>query len=452
MDKISIQELNKLFAERTKLPEDEVERLVKAMFNIISEELAGNNPVKVRGLGTFKIVDVDSRESVNVNTGERFLIEGHGKVSFIPDNTMKEIVNRPFSQFETVVLNDGVDFTASEAGDTLPEPKTDVVNDDSLEETDDAEAAVEPVEEILEPAEDTKETEVLVSEALSSDMSVDGGSHNDSTEETAVDERPESVEERQEMEEVVWSADTTPADEQHTVETDSTMDDDKEAVPAAEVYEPMRGDEPAAALVRPVAVGDDGPTNSSEEPVDEPSVVVGKKDGGRGADMLLWTLLWVVVVAVSLFLGYLYGSNEDSINKTVALWLGCNTEAMVTVKRPLPARKPVPIVRQDTDSVKTSSSAVDETTRSMDTEKAEPLNYEARDVRVRTGAYRIVGTKSELTLKQDQSLKSLSDLTLGPGMECYIEVYNNLPEGTLLKKGQVVRIPKLELKKKGKAN
>lgn len=452
MDKISIQELNKLFAERTKLPEDEVERLVKAMFNIISEELAGNNPVKVRGLGTFKIVDVDSRESVNVNTGERFLIEGHGKVSFIPDNTMKEIVNRPFSQFETVVLNDGVDFSVGEAGDTLPESKTDVVSDDSSDETDDTEAAAEPAEKIMEPVEETKETEEPVSEALSSDMTVDGGSHNDSSEEIAVDERPESVEERQEMEEVVWSADTTPTDEQHTVETDSTMVDDKESAPPSKVNEAMRVDEPVAGPVRPVVAGDNEPTSTNKELIDEPSVVVGKKVGGRKADILLWTLLWVVVVAVSSFLGYLYGTNEDSINKAVAQWLGYSTEATVTVKKPLPARKPVPIVRQDTDSVKTPSSAAEETTSSMEAGKIESLDYEARDVRVRTGAYRIVGTKSELTLRQDQSLKSLSDVTLGPGMECYIEVYNNLPEGAPLKKGQVVKIPKLELKKKGKAN
>ena len=110
MGKISIQELATALAEYSSLNKKESSAFVSAMFDIIQEALERDRNVKIKGLGTFKIIDVEDRESVNVNTGERVLIEGHGKITFTPDPLMKELVNKPFSQFETVVLNDGVEF------------------------------------------------------------------------------------------------------------------------------------------------------------------------------------------------------------------------------------------------------------------------------------------------------------------------------------------------------
>ena len=115
MGKISIQDLSQALVLRHGLEKRDAAIFVSAMFDIIQMNLEKDRIVKVKGLGTFKIIDVDDRESVNVNTGERVLIEGHNKITFTPDALMKELVNKPFSQFETVVLNDGVDFEDANA-------------------------------------------------------------------------------------------------------------------------------------------------------------------------------------------------------------------------------------------------------------------------------------------------------------------------------------------------
>ena len=124
MGKISIQELANVLIERKKMNRRDASLFVSAMFDIIQQHLESDKLVKVKGLGTFKIIDVEDRESVNVNTGERVLIEGHGKITYAPDALLKELVNKPFSQFETVVLNDGVDFEDVATTSTdAPEPE-----------------------------------------------------------------------------------------------------------------------------------------------------------------------------------------------------------------------------------------------------------------------------------------------------------------------------------------
>lgn len=141
MGKISIQELANVLVERRKMNRRDASLFVSAMFDIVQQRLETDKLVKVKGLGTFKIIDVEDRESVNVNTGERVLIEGHGKITFVPDALLKELVNKPFAQFETVVLNDGVDFDDVDTTTTdAPEPEVD------------AEPIVEPEPEpVVEP-------------------------------------------------------------------------------------------------------------------------------------------------------------------------------------------------------------------------------------------------------------------------------------------------------------
>jgi nucleoid DNA-binding protein len=110
MGKLTIQEIAKILVEKNGLDQKAANRFATEMFAVVLERLQQGEQVKVKGLGTWKIIDVEARESVSVRTGERVVIDGHSKVSFTPDATMKELVNRPFSQFETVVLNDGVEF------------------------------------------------------------------------------------------------------------------------------------------------------------------------------------------------------------------------------------------------------------------------------------------------------------------------------------------------------
>ena len=151
MSKLNIYDLCSVLTSKNGLDDKESHRFIKAIFDVIQEGLDEDKIVKVKGLGTFKIIEVDDRESINVNTGERVLIEGHSKLTFTPDSVMKEIVNKPFSQFETVILNEGVDF---------PEP---VVEEPAVEDI----IADEPAEDkeiIVEPQIDNKVAEQSVEE------------------------------------------------------------------------------------------------------------------------------------------------------------------------------------------------------------------------------------------------------------------------------------------------
>ena len=151
MSKLNIYDLCSVLTSKNGLDDKESHRFIKAIFDVIQEGLDEDKIVKVKGLGTFKIIEVDDRESINVNTGERVLIEGHSKLTFTPDSVMKEIVNKPFSQFETVILNEGVDF---------PEP---VVEEPAVEDI----IADEPAEDkeiIVEPQIDNNVAEQSVEE------------------------------------------------------------------------------------------------------------------------------------------------------------------------------------------------------------------------------------------------------------------------------------------------
>ena len=129
-EKITLQDLINLFSEKQGMNKKDAEVFVRTMFELIEEALATEKYVKIKGLGTFKLTEVDSRESVNVNTGERIEIQGHTKISFTPDVTMKELINKPFSHFETVVLNEGVELE-----DTPVETSEEIVQEEVISET-----------------------------------------------------------------------------------------------------------------------------------------------------------------------------------------------------------------------------------------------------------------------------------------------------------------------------
>lgn len=109
-DKITLQDLINLLVQKQNIARKDAEAFVKAMFNLIEEVLESERYVKVKGLGVFKLTEVESRKSVNVNTGERFEIQGHSKISFTPDSVVRDLINKPFSHFETVALNEGLIF------------------------------------------------------------------------------------------------------------------------------------------------------------------------------------------------------------------------------------------------------------------------------------------------------------------------------------------------------
>ena len=149
-EKITIQDIANSLKEKQGLTKKEAELFVKSMFDIMKDALASDKYVKVKGLGTFKLTEVESRESINVNTGERFEIQGHTKISFTPDTTLKEQINKPFSHFETVILNDGVDFEDMPTETIDPQPI-------ETEEVTKEQEVVQPIE-VAQPVEAVIET------------------------------------------------------------------------------------------------------------------------------------------------------------------------------------------------------------------------------------------------------------------------------------------------------
>ena len=365
MGKISIYDLVDVLVERKKLDKRDAVAFVTAMFEIVRKHLEEDKLVKIKGFGTFKIIDVDDRESVNVNTGERVLIEGHGKITFIPDALMKELVNKPFSQFETVVLNEGVDFAD-------PEP-------------------------LVEP-----EPEPEAEYGAAAMPLVDFGESN------VIKEEPLFAEPEPEPEPVV--------------------------VPEPEPEpEPMPEPEPEA-----------DPAPVEEEVAEE-------AEEKSASYWWLWLLIAIIACVISFAGGYLYGRHmemqelfaEDAPADTAAVQAAPVVEVKDTAKVDTMQVKPE---AEEQAEVKEPEVKQPEPEVKQPEPEPEWKKYEAMDVRVRTGAYGIVGTDRMEKVRPGDTMKRIARRTLGEGMECYIEVYNNITTSDL-KEGQEVKIPKLKLKK-----
>ena len=391
MSKLNIYDLCSVLTSKNGLDDKESHRFIKAIFDVIQEGLDEDKIVKVKGLGTFKIIEVDDRESINVNTGERVLIEGHSKLTFTPDSVMKEIVNKPFSQFETVILNEGVDF---------PEP---VVEEPAVEDI----IADEPAEDkeiIVEPQIDNKVAEQSVEEEPVAEKTVA---------EEPVAEEP--VAEEPVAEEPVAEE---PVAEDSVVE----FTDDNDNVQSGE-------------------------ENSVEESVFETS---------NNNSILRWILSGVAVLLLILgaaYGGYLYGRYELSEEIAYKQMKADLKTAEITTKKAQVAIKK-DSVAQEVDATKIGAMSIDNKDESAndeaktETAKTSSDKYEDMDIRVRTGAYRIIGEGRTVKAKAGQTVEDIATKLLCPGMSCYVEVYNGLDGKAILKEGQTIKIPKLELKKR----
>lgn len=389
MSKISIQDLASVLVERRHLSKKEASMFVNELFFLIQKSLDEDKIVKVKGLGTFKIIDVDDRESVDVNTGDRVLIEGHGKITFTPDTLMKELVNKPFSQFETVVLRDGVDFNG--------------------------------VEEINQPEEMTDPDEI-------GDSSAPLVEFVDASQPAIVEEpKPEIVEEPE----------------------PEIVEEPQPSEPEPSAPEPVISD---SSEEEDVASEETPEENVDQESSDEPETV---EEESAFKKYYKWIGIALLTLAVGVLIGYLMGNRSQNPSQTLH---DPSAEAVEndTVKS----------LTKDSDAIKMNT-VVEEETMDDDKEDIEddeveqddveakeeevPLDkWEAMDVRVKTGAYRILGTDTVVKAKAGDNLTRIAKRILGPGMECYLEVYNGLSSGAALKAGQEIKIPKLELKKKKK--
>ena len=394
MGRLTIQEIAKVLITKNGLEQSEANRFATELFAVIQERLEKNDLVKVKGLGTFKVITVEARESVSVRTGSRVMIDEHSKITFTPDATMKELVNKPFSQFETVPLNDNVEFDdlKEQADDSEFEDIKDDLTDDELIQLEQMDQSEEPVAKIAEPVvEEPKE---------------------EPKEEPVVEEPKEE-----------------PKEEPVTEE----------------------------------------PKEEPQDDVEETSELVDFYDEEEESSPLskwLWLGFAAICIAcLSAFGGYYYGCQQTALKALGDTVVVRDTIYMAAPQDTISVEAPAQVDKQEVAKIeepkqeapKAETPKVEKPkveTPKVEKPKAEPApevdKYAQKDERVRLGAYRIVGLDHEVTVQQGQTFYSICRAHLGPDMECYIEVYNNLPRNPQIKAGQVIKIPKLQVKKRKK--
>ena len=472
MSKSNISRLAKSISSKHGLTQAEAERFISKMFEVANEGLHEDKLLKIKWLGTFKVAPVKDRESVDVNTGERIVIEGRDKISFTPDNILKEIVNKPFAQFETVVVNDGVDFSdidekfslqavpaepiAAEMPSTIGEQKT-------------AEASIgQPESKSFDESKNTDEQKVADQPTAEVYPSAEA--------QPMVGEQP--MAEEQQMQPLVGNT---------TGEQESLVNEDiltKESSLVKNASDNEEGTSNEAVASNNAAMSD------GAVPSEEPAAEVGEEVHFHYLMIPKYLVAIICLVFVILLGGmgwfaFNFGKMQAQRDKLAM--------QLQTIKKPTPVatKDSTQTSAEDSAALALKKKAQEDSIRMAETSKAvemaekteqgrvegqaltntsssqigtsskekgssqakgtapsDPRSsaYDA-DPRVRTGAYRIVGVAQTVTVKDGQSLASLSRLYLGPGMECYVEAVNGKNE---VKVGQKIKIPKLELKRKKK--
>ena len=423
----NIKDLARFLVEKHGIKLADAELFISLMTEIINEGVHRERQVKIKGLGTFKLTSVSSRESIDVNTGERIVIEGRDKLSFAPDNAMKVLVNQPFSQFETVVVNDGVELEdeyKEQVEETAPaEEKKEIVEEKA-------------VEEIELPREEPVEPIAIVSEMSAETMSVKEDKQEDKVQETMLETNVSEVEQIETAQETIEAA------------SDNVAKNDEETLESS----PEKEDEPMVEET-------DSRVNDNEDTENISTVNTPHKSSSMKPLVVGFVALFVVLIGTICFMFMkLCQQNEQIYNfrvevQTLQLELfkkqfstmkGCSKVMKPTAvaEKPAPAeKKSVPVAEKPTPVTGKSTSVAEKSISSKEEDAYEALNKS--DARVRTGAYRIVGVKQVIKVKRGQTLSSISLLYLGPGMECYIEVMNKNKE---LKEGDRVKIPELKRK------
>ena len=422
---INLKELAKHLVEKHELTAADAEHFVTQFIETLQESVLSEKLVKVKGLGAFKLPPISARESVDVNTGDRIVIEGRDKITFTPDNAMKDLVNRPFSQFDTVVLNAGVAFDeAMETNDTEVEdaiPSAEEKTERSIANAEPTVALAE-VEKRSEPAHPiTTETKDSKAEASAS---VAG----------TVESEP-------------WSAASPTVPPETVAPTTDTAD-----------AEPSIAKEPPTAVANQAAAA--VPTN---EPVQE----IGMELDTFPQPTQRW-VKWTIGICACLLIAlmgtcfYLMGElhlRNNRIDNLMALMQ--QKQAKKEVKRSIAPTASSTVSKQfaKNDSLIKQAQQQQQQASKADTQEKQPSmaaikqppipnEYEAlnqSDARIRTGAYDIVGIKTMVKVEAGQTLHAISRAHLGSGMECYVEALNRdkLP----LKAGDKIKIPLLKLKK-----
>lgn len=424
------------------LKEEEVTEFITAMFDIICEQLdAPDKQVKVKGLGTFKVTSVGARASVDVNTGERIIIEGRNKISFTPEVLLRDRVNRPFVQFETVVLNDGVDFSEidREFDGDKKEPETKPIPEPEPV----AEAGTNQEAELVSDSE--TEQKIVTNQASEPDAESEVQAEVEQVEPDAESEaRPEveQVEPDAESEVLPEVEQVEPVLEAETklIEEEQTEDTAQQEHQRASTADSEAPDEYAIP--------------GSCEPQEAADVVLKERCKQRNPRMMYWFSIasFVLLLFIGAGMYFLYDqvkAKNAAIEQLQAKLAVYSTALMSqTADKQQEAAKSKVVEPTDT-------AAKGETAKPLKPSSEQPVVDKKKtnvpkpapdynfDARVRTGAYIIAGVETTVTVRSGQTLASISKAYLGPGMECYVEVFNNRNE---VKPGDKLRIPKLKIK------
>lgn len=551
MSKISLNDLAQRLAEKSGISLQDAELFIRKMFDVANEGLQSDKLVKMKWLGTFKVMAVKDRESVDVNTGERIIIEGRDKISFTPDNILKEIVNKPFAQFETVVVNDGVDFdgidrkfeNAEEDGsvfestlESVPDSENSSLDSfveqdssatsgviDFLDEENDApvsdemivigerlsqENVAEPEEKkpegsepaatepavfkpaVSEPVEsesatselETKESEVPAQNEVESVVS-DEEKESTLTEETPIAEKVPSGEDNSITETPI--VEKVPSDKENFTETpiEEEASSDEETPSSDEVTDKRHVVLPRSLVVAAsvvflaMIVGfgwfafNYGKMAAQRDhlalQLDNYQQIATEKKAPTKSASTQEEILRKKAIEDSVRMAQAseavkkVENAEQNMNATVdkqsidakSPEAKKNLEAkkladaknLADAKRQVDAKKLAETKKQQEAKKLAEAKKKEEARKLAEKHAAQASSKYDQDARVRTGAYRIIGVSEVVTAREGQTIKSLSQKYLGPGMECYVEALNGT---SLLKPGQKVKIPKLELKKK----
>ena len=440
MGKVSVAWIAEAIAGKHGLTQKDAEQFVATFFDLINEALHEEKMVKVKGLGTFKVIDVRERESINVNTGERVVIESHGKISFTPDPIMRDLVNKPFAQFETVMLNDDVDIEELNAVSVDEEPLTIVDEQPQEVEEELSVAATGPkvVDEqpLMNEDQSQEETVPQLQEVEEPLLEVA---------ERFVEEEPEQVVE-EEPEQVVEEELPVEAEEQpqQAMETEAALMP-VEASPVDD--EPQPEEESSPVEEEPLAAQDE-----DDEEEEKPSSFFERHE------TLLLTLSHLFVAAIALAIGYIIGMQHFDMDRPVVQETVVDSTARVskTVVKPAAKDSVKDTVKEKAQQVKEDKHLLKEedvvnvpaaATHDQSATANDSKQLATANAMVKTGAYRIVGTAKTITVKKGDTMERLSRLYLGEGMSCYIQLHNGVAE---VSEGMRLKIPKLELKKRMK--
>lgn len=385
MNKLTLNNIAKVLVEKNGLEPKEAMMFTTAMFDLIHDRLNEEGIVKVKGLGTFKMIRVEARESINVRTGERVLIDSHAKITFTPDAVMKELVNKPFSQFETVVLNDDVEFT-------------DMKSEETTDETNNSE-----------------QSESLV------DVVSEGG-----TPEPAPEPAPEPVAE--------------PTPEPAPVVAPE---------PVAEVAPeptPVVAPEPTREVPEPTVPSADEESEENTSAVQ--TCYEEDEEESHWHRNIGWAFLVLVLMAASAVGGYLYGVGQIPSQTAMADTVSAVKVNPVVTDTLVNDSLKADSVAVKTEAKHEDKAASEEQPQEKTSQNLHD-KYAEMDARVRTGAYKITGLDREVKVRAGDNLKRIARRELGSDdMVCYIEVFNKMNASAELKEGQTIKIPALKLKKK----